>query len=170
MSALVRVVIVGQVFYKESPQRTLASFVGELSPLLKYPIEVGTGQNLFTGETIAASNSVYPFVNKVPGLREWLNVTEHKNKDGSVSYRGDAYKLHFLNTALGRFYTTAGKLTDNNTSGAVKFLYGLIGAKAKSVDIEKEKFYRQQDVRTRLEQQLESRGLINKFESVYVPK
>ncbi len=156
--------------YKESPQRTLASFVGELSPLLKYPIEVGTGQNLFTGEPISASNSVYPFVNKVPGLRDWLNVTEHKNKDGSVSYRGDAYKLHFLNTALGRFYTTAGKLTDDNTSAAVKFLYGLIGAKAKSVDIEKEKFYRQQDVRARLEQQLESRGLINKFESVYVPK
>ena len=156
--------------YKGSPQRTLASFVGELSPILKYPIEAATGQNLFTGEPIVANSNVYPFVNSIPGLRDWLEVTEHKNKDGSMSYRGNAYKLHFLNTALGRFYTTAGKLTDNNTSGAVKFLYGLIGAKAKSVDIEKEKFYRQQDLRTRLEQQLESRGLINKFESVYIPK
>ncbi len=156
--------------YKGSPQRTLASFVGELSPLLKYPIEVGTGQNLFTGEPIAESSNVYPFVNSIPGLRDWLEVSEHKNKDGKISYRGNAYKLHFLNTALGRFYTTAGKMTDDNTSGAVKFLYGLIGAKAKNVDIEKEKFWRQQELQDRLEQELESRGLINKYERAYVPK
>lgn len=156
--------------YKGSPQRTLASFVGELSPILKYPIEVGTGQNLFTGEPISQSSNVYPFVNSVPGLRDWLEVSEHKNKDGKVSYRANAYKLHFLNTALGRFYTTAGKLTDDNSSSAVKFLYGLIGAKSKSVDIEKEKFYRQQELQNRLERELESRGLINKFERAYVPK
>jgi hypothetical protein len=156
--------------WKGDAKRTVASMVGELSPILKYPIEVGTGQNLFTGEPIEQNNRVYPFVNSIPGLKDWLEVTEHKNKDGSVSYRGNAYKLHFLNTALGRFYTTAGKLTDDNSSGAVKFLYGLIGAKAKSVDIEKEKFYRQQELQDRLEQQLEARGLINKFERAYVPK
>jgi len=156
--------------YKGSPQRTLASMVGELSPILKYPIEAATGQNLFTGEPIIENSRVYPFVNAVPGLREWLEVTEHKNKAGNISYRGNAYKLHFLNTALGRFYTTAGKLSDNNTSGVVKFLYGLVGAKAKSVDMEKEKFWRDQDVKDRLEQALESRGLINQFERAYVPK
>lgn len=156
--------------YKGSPQRTLASFVGELSPILKYPIEVGTGQNLFTGEPISEGSNVYPFINSIPGLRDWLEVTEHKNKSGTISYRGNAYKLHLLNTALGRFYTTAGKLTDDNTSGAVKFLYGLLGAKAKSVDIEKEKFYRDKEVQDRLEEALESRGLINKFERAYVPK
>lgn len=156
--------------WKGDAKRTVASMVGELSPILKYPIEVGTGQNLFTGEPIEQNNRVYPFVNSIPGLRDWLEVTEHKNKDGSVSYRGNAYKLHFLNTALGRFYTTAGKLTDNNSSDAVKFLYGVLGAKAKSVDIEKEKFYRQQELQNRLEQQLESRGLINKFQRAYIPK
>jgi hypothetical protein len=156
--------------WKGDAKRTVASMVGELSPILKYPIEVGTGQNLFTGEPIEQNNRVFPFVNSIPGLRDWLEVTEHKNKDGSLSYRGNAYKLHFLNTALGRFYNTAGKLTDENSSGAVKFLYGLVGAKAKSVDIEKEKFYRQQELQDRLEQQLEARGLINKFERAYVPK
>lgn len=156
--------------WKGDAKRTVASMVGELSPILKYPIEVGTGQNLFTGEPIEQNNRVFPFVNSIPGLRDWLEVTEHKNKDGSLSYRGNAYKLHFLNTALGRFYNTAGKLTDENSSGAVKFLYGLVGAKAKSVDIEKEKFYRQQELQNRLEQQLEARGLINKFERAYVPK
>ena len=156
--------------YKGSPQRTLASMVGELSPILKYPIEAATGQNLFTGEPIKEGSRVYPFVNAVPGLRDWLEVSEHKNKNGDVSYRANAYKLHFLNTALGRFYTTAGKLTDDNTSGVVKFLYGLVGAKAKSVDMEKEKFWRDRDIQDRLEEQLESRGLINRFDSVYVPK
>jgi len=52
-----------------------------------------------------------------------MEVREKKNKNGSISYTSNAYKLHFLNTALGRFYTTAGKLTDDKTSGAVKFLY-----------------------------------------------
>ena len=156
--------------YKGSPRRTLASMVGELSPILKYPIEAATGQNLFTGEPIKEGSRVYPFVNAVPGLRDWLEVTEHKNKNGDVSYRANAYKLHFLNTALGRFYTTAGKLSDDNTSGVVKFLYGLVGAKAKSVDMEKEKFWRDRDIQDRLEEELESRGLINRFDSVYVPK
>lgn len=156
--------------YKGSPQRTLASFIGQSSPILKYPIEVGTGQNLFTGESIAASSKVFPFVNAVPGLRDWLEVTEHKDKNGNVSYRGNAYKLHFINTALGRFYNTAGKLTDSDTSGVVKFLYGLMGTKAKSVDIEKEKFWRDQELQDRLEQALESRGLINQFQRAYVPK
>ena len=156
--------------YKGSPQRTLASMVGELSPILKYPIEAATGQNLFTGEPIKEGSRVYPFVNAVPGLRDWLEVSEHKNKNGDVSYRANAYKLHFLNTALGRFYTTAGKLTDDNTSGVVKLLYGLVGAKAKSVDMEKENFWRDRDVQDRLEEELEGRGLINRFDSVYVPK
>ena len=156
--------------YKGSPRRTLASMVGELSPILKYPIEAATGQNLFTGEPIKEGSRVYPFVNAVPGLREWLEVNEHKDKSGNVSYRANAYKLHFLNTALGRFYTTAGKLSDDNTSGVVKFLYRLVGAKAKSVDMEKEKFWRDRDVQDRLEEELESRGLINRFDSVYVPK
>src|SRR3989339_1920952 len=156
--------------YKGSPRRTLASMVGELSPILKYPIEAATGQNLFTGEPIKEGSRVYPFVNAVPGLRDWLEVNEHKDKSGNVSYRGNAYKLHFLNTALGRFYTTAGKLSDDNTSGVVKFLYGLVGAKAKSVDMEKEKFWRDRDIQDRLEETLESRGLINRFDSVYVPK
>jgi hypothetical protein len=156
--------------WKGDAKRTVQSMVGELSPILKYPIEVGTGQNLFTGEPIAENSRVFPFMNAIPGLREWLEVSEHKNKDGSVSYRGNAYKLHFLNTALGRFYNTAGKLTDDKSSGAVKFLYGLIGAKAKPVDIEKEKFWREQELQDRLEQALESRGLINKFERAYVPK
>ena len=56
--------------------------IGELSPILKYPIEVGTGQNLFTGEPIAEGSRVFPFVNAIPGLRDWLEVNEHKNKDG----------------------------------------------------------------------------------------
>ena len=156
--------------YKGSPQRTLASMVGELSPILKYPIEAATGQNLFTGEPIKEGSRVYPFVNAIPGLRDWLEVNEHKDKSGNVSYRANAYKLHFLNTALGRFYTTAGKLSDDNTSGVVKFLYGLVGAKAKSVDMEKEKFWRDRDVQDRIEEKLEGRGLINRFDSVYVPK
>ena len=156
--------------YKGSAKRTLASMVGELSPILKYPIEAATGQNLFTGEPIKEGSRVYPFVNTIPGLRDWLEVSEHKDKSGNVSYRANAYKLHFLNTALGRFYTTAGKLSDDNTSGVVKFLYGLVGAKAKSVDMEKEKFWRDRDVQDRLEEELEGRGLINRFDSVYVPK
>jgi hypothetical protein len=156
--------------YKGSPQRTLASFVGELSPLLKYPIEVGTGQNLFTGEPIEANNRVYPFVNKIPGLRDWLEVTEKKNKDGTPSYTANAYKLHFINTALGRFYTTAGKLTDDKTSGIVKFLYGVVGAKAKSVDIQNEKFWRDQETQNSLEQSLQNRGLLKQYQRAYIPK
>jgi len=38
------------------------------------------------------------------------------------------------------------------------------------VDAEKEKFWREQELQDRLEQALESRGLINKFERAYVPK
>ena len=156
--------------WKGTPQRTLASMVGELSPILKMPIELGTGQNLFTGEPISENDYVYPFMNQVPGLKQWLNVTPHTNKDGSTSYTADPYKLYLVNTLLGRFYTTAGKLTDDNTSGAVKFLYGLVGAKAKNVDIEKERYYRNQDEQDALENALENKGLLREYQRAYVPK
>jgi hypothetical protein len=55
-------------------------------------------------------------------------------------------------------------------AGAVKFLYGIVGAKARSVDMEKEKFWRDREIQDRLEETLESRGIINRFDSVYVPK
>ncbi len=156
--------------WKGGVQRTIASSLGDISPILKYPIEVGTGQNLFTGEPISQTSYVYPFVNQIPGLRDWLGVTEHKDTDGSTSYRADPYKLHFLNTALGRFYTTAGKLTDDNTSGAVKFLYGVLGAKAKNVDIEKERYYRNKDEQSAIESALEDKGLLRQYQSAYIPK
>ena len=156
--------------YKGSGQRTVAGYVNELSPLFKYPIEVATGQNMFYGEPIEKNTRVYPFVNSIPGLKQWLGVKEKKMKDGSVTYTADPYKLHFINSALGRFYTTAGKITDDKTSGAVKFLYGLIGAKSKAVDMEKQQFYQQQDVQDRIEQALENQGLIKKFDRNYIPK
>lgn len=156
--------------WKGGVRRTLASTLGDISPILKYPIEAGTGQNLFTGQPINQSTYVYPFVNKVPGLKEWLGVTEHKNKDGSISYQADPYKLHFLNTALGRFYTTAGKMTDQNTSSAVKFLYGLLGAKAKNVDIQKETYYRNQEAQDALETALQNKGLLKQYQRAYIPK
>lgn len=156
--------------WKGSALRTLSSTIGDFSPLLKTPIELGTGQNLFTGEPISENSYVYPFVNQIPGLKQWLDVSEHKDKDGSISYRADPYKLYFLNTALGRFYTTAGKLTDDNTSGAVKFLYGLLGAKAKNVDIEKERYYRDKDEQDAIESQLENKGLLREYQRAYIPK
>lgn len=156
--------------WRGSAKRTLAGYVGELSPILKYPIEAATGQNLFFGEPIEKNDYVYPFINKIPGLREFLEVNERKNKAGQISYRGNPYKLHFLNTMLGRLFTTAGKLTDEKTSGAVKFLYGLVGAKARPVDIEKEKFWREKEFKDRIETLLERQGVIKKFERSYIPK
>jgi hypothetical protein len=51
-----------------------------------------------------------------------------------------------------------------------EFLYGLIGAKAKSVDIEKEKFWRDQEQQDSLEQALQNRGLLKQYQRAYVPK
>lgn len=156
--------------WRGSGLRTLQGFIGELSPILKYPIEAGTGQNLFYGEPIDKGDFVYPYVSKIPGLSEWMEVQERKSKDGKITYRANPYKLHFLNTVLGRFYTTAGKMTDENTSGAIKFLYGVAGLKARGVDMENEKYWQEKELKDKIENLLERKGALKTFEKAYIPK
>ncbi len=52
----------------------------------------------------------------------------------------------------------------------MKFLYGLLGAKAKNVDIEKERYYRNKDEQDAIESALEDKGLLRQYQSAYIPK
>jgi len=151
-------------------QRTAEGLLSEISPLLKYPIEATTGRNLFFGRPIEEVNWVYPFVDKIPGLKQWLEVKSFPKAGGGQTFRANPYKMHFLNTMLGRLYVTAGKTTDERMTAITKALYGLMGVKIREVDIEKEKFWRDREFRDKLERLLESEGLLKTYSRPYVPK
>lgn len=151
-------------------KRTAEGLLSEISPLLKYPIEATTGRNLFFGRPIEEVNWVYPFVDKIPGLKQWLEVKSFKKTDGSQTFRANPYKMHLLNTMVGRLYVTAGKTTDDRMTAITKMLYGLMGVKIREVDIEKEKFWRDREFRDKLERILEGEGLLRTYSRPYVPK
>ncbi len=155
--------------FRGSARRTLEGLIGETAPLIKYPIELATRYDLFRGQPIEKSTYVAKWVPEVPALAKFLDVKAVPKKDGTYSYIGDPYKLHFINTFLGRIYSTAGANTDEKNSLAEKALYNLLGIKSKSFDIEKEKSYRERELKTRIEDLLEQEGVIRKFESPYIP-
>lgn len=159
----------GGVSVGEAARRNIEKLIGEASPLIKYPIELATGKDLFRGQDIEKSTYVAKWLPEVPALAKFLDVKAVPKKDGTYSYIGDPYKLHFINTFLGRIYSTAGANTDEKNTLAEKALYNLLGIKTKSFDVEKEKSYRERELKTRIEDLLEQQGVIRKFETPYIP-
>ena len=139
--------------------RTIEGIVGQFSPVIKYPIEVATGHNLFFGEDIEKLDFAYPFVASVPGLKDWLEIAEYEKSVGTKGFRGNPDKLHLLNTLIGRYYATLGKASDSENEAFARVLNFVTGAKVKTYDIEQEQFWRDQDFQKELIDMLHHKGI-----------
>lgn len=130
--------------WKLTPQRTAEQWIGMAGPMLKMPLELVSNRSFFTGRSIDDESyqnmyrSAYPFVAQVPGLKDWLGITEEKvtTKDGERTYyNADPWKMWLLTNVMGRFYYTVGKATDPRKSWEDKSLNLLTGAKVTSSDV-----------------------------------
>jgi len=133
--------------FKRTPRRTLDNWLGWLGPLQKMALELVTNHSTFTGRAIDdesyqnAYRSIYPSVAQLPGLRDWLMITEQKvttrQGEEKTYYNVDPWRMYLLTNVLGRLYYSVGKATDDRKSWQDRLLNLATGAKITSVDIDR---------------------------------
>lgn len=113
----------------------------QLNPILKYPLELASGQQFFFDRPVIQSDKAPSILAKIPGLREAFGVEEVKDTAGKSRYRGDPFKLHALaNSPFSRLVGTASDVanavadTDKRKSGWQSTLQMLTGVRTPSLD------------------------------------
>ena len=133
------------------------NLVSMMSPILKLPLELVTNKNLFFGTDIVNPDLPKEFqtaktikqLDLLPQpIKDFINFKKVKYKtreDGKVvwkdRYEMDAVKLHILQAAVGRFYSTIGQAFDEDKSFVNKMTRLLGGMPATEVDIETQKYW-----------------------------
>ena len=133
------------------------NLVSMMSPILKLPLELVTNKNLFFGTDIVNPDLPKEFqtaktikqLDLLPQpIKDFINFKKVKYKtreDGKVvwkdRYEMDAVKLHILQAAVGRFYSTIGQAFDEDKSFVNKMTKLLGGMPATEVDIETQKYW-----------------------------
>lgn len=128
-----------------------------LTPFLKVPMELIANRDFFFGKDIVDPNLPKEFqtakaieqVKYIPTpLKEFLNIRKVKyktKKKGKVvweeRYEMDAVKLHLLQGAVGRYYSTVGQMFDKDKSFAGKVLRLIVGMPVQELDMETQKYY-----------------------------
>lgn len=131
--------------YKLTPRHTLDQWLSQLGPLAKMTLELVSGHSTFTGRAIDDENyqnayrGAYPYIAQVPGMKDWLNMTETKvtTKDGSEKsyFNVDPWKMWLLTNVMGRLYYTSGKVLDDRKAWEDKLLNVMTGTKVTSRDV-----------------------------------
>ena len=128
-----------------------------ITPFLKVPTELLMNRNLFFGRDIVNKDLPAEFqtakaieqVKYIPTpLKEFLNIRKVKyktRKKGAVvweeRYEMDAVKLHLLQGAVGRYYSTVGQMFDKDKSFAGKVLRLIVGMPVQELDMETQEYY-----------------------------
>jgi len=127
-----------------------------LTPFLKYPIELYTNRNFYFGGDIVnpelppemQTREVIEQLKHLPNpIKKFLNFREVKYRDWRypdekrfiTRYEMDARKLHFLNSFLGRYYSTLKGIFDEDIPPEWRVSRYVGGVPVRPIDIEEEK-------------------------------
>ncbi|GEM_PF-1958899 len=157
--------------WRGSIKRTMQGILGEFSPALKFPLEKATGINLYFGTPIKDWSRAPSFLKKLPKpVKDWLDMKEITKSDGTKKLVADPDKLHTLQAILSRGWITADKLSNDKTLTAIKVLYSLTGLKAKSVNLEQQRYFYNRDRIRALEDYFQRMGEGRIFQNFYFTK
>lgn len=161
---------IGEAF-GETPTRTAQKLLSKANPLAKMAVEIPSGQSLYFNRPLSEMNIVSPFLTKIPGMKQLLDIREETDKYGNPKFiTSKPEALYLVNTLLGRMASTGGRLTDDDLAFIPKVVNFLFGVKTRSLDLEQEATYREKEQIKEIEKYLERKGLLKKFERYYKPK
>jgi hypothetical protein len=151
---------------------TVRQNLAMISPILKAPIEIGTGTDLFTGREFSGRlHTLGPIMDKAPKwLKEWAEFNKGTNQDGTTRYDMNPTKAYLLfkSYAASRFFTTVERLKKSPDLGAWA-VDVMTGTRFTEFDIAEQE---QRVIRNRirqLEDTLVKRGQMRRFERAFVP-
>lgn len=140
----------------------IREIAGTLTPFLKYPLELYFNRNMYFGGDIVnkelpremQTRKTTEALKHLPSpIKKFLNFREVKYRDWRypkekrfiTRYEMDAKYLHFLNTFLGRYYSTLRGVYDKDIPDEWKWSRYVGGIPVRPVEIEEEKERRESE-------------------------
>lgn len=168
------------LMWNGSVRNTAQQGLGMLSPILKLPIEVAAGANMFTGKEFDRASSpligrVVEALNPPQGVKTWLGYDKTTDAAGRPKYTFDGERFYalFQSFALSRLVSTSDRqfkrFADSPEWSAV-MLDVLTGLRDKTLNLDDEQKRRLYERKRQLEEALVRRGAMKEFNRVYTPK
>jgi hypothetical protein len=166
--------------FKGSLRETARGALGMITPLLKTPIEVATGVNLFTGRGMTRQNSALvgktiEALDPPEGIKNWLGYRKDVDQAGRprYSFDGERFYILFQSYAMSRLVSTSDRqfrtFAESAEWGPVLLDFAT-GLRNKSIDLDAEKSKKLNERIRQLEDNAIRRGYMREHRSVYVPK
>ena len=152
-------------------------FLGGISPLFRYPVEVMTGYQFFRGKATSEVIDASDFSKAPQAVKDFIGYSEYKGttKDGKQFSRSVSLKpgnMNFIRNLpwAGRISNIFGQMTDKDTTADAKLLQSITGVQARAIDFEVEAERQERDLQLKLEGLMEDAGVRGSFTRYYTKK
>ena len=153
------------------------AFLGSVSPLIRVPAELATGQNFFQAKPISEVTNATAFKHAPEVIKQFIGYTEvaGKRKDGTaftmrVALRPERMHLILNLPPFSRVLSTLKQIETEDVATGSRILQQTVGVKPYSFDLEVEAAKRQNEQKAKLEELLTSAGVVYQFKRTYQPK
>lgn len=142
--------------------------ISMLSPMLKYPLELGTGRDFFYDENIediTDARGAGFLLKQAPGATGYTAREKRNTKTGEISVdeRANPYMLHLLRQPpFSRFLSTSKQLSSGSVSGTDKAVKFTTGLNTMNTDEETQNYYKDKDFKESVSKKYENQGLIKR--------
>lgn len=161
-------------------KRTYNGMIGMFSPILKAPVELGTGRRMFDGKPLDRAGAQMlgrgiEWLNPPKAVKNWLGYAKEYDAAGRPKYSIDGEKSYILfqSWALSRVLSTSERQFNQFASDpnwASVFLDLLTGLRYREFNMDEQQTRRYEERIRQLEQSLVERGAMKKFERTFTPK
>lgn len=149
------------------------NMLGSVSPLLRVPVELGSGHNFFAGKPLSEVTNASAFQNAPAFLKNAIGfhtVTQEDGKKWNVALRPQVMHLILNLPPTPRVWSTLNTMQSQDLTTQEKTLAGLIGTKISTFDLEEEEMKKERKLRRQLEDLLTNAQVTAQFTRTYIPK
>ena len=158
-------------------QFTAGALMSSITPFLKVPMELMTGQNFFQGKPISQATNAEVFKSWPDAVKDFIGFTEVRAFTSSgkeytryVALRPERMHLILNLPPTARAFTVLRQLQNENVETDMKILQNLIGIRVESVNLEDEEIKKEKELKRAIEDALTQAGVTAQFKRTFVPK